>query len=76
MDSKNEPAAHSPVNRLASANGSAPGMFPRRQLYRDNAINKKIVKSGSQISTEYKYCPVMSAPLIKKTLPAYAAIKE
>jgi hypothetical protein len=61
--SKTEPTAHSAVKRQAMANGNAPGTLRPRQLYTDNAINKKTVKTGSQMSGEYEYGQVMSAPL-------------
>jgi hypothetical protein len=50
------------VKRLPMANGNAPGTLRPRQLYTANAINKKTVKTGSQMSAEYAYCEVMSAP--------------
>lgn len=58
-----KPTAHSAVKRLAMANGHAPGTLRTRQLYTDNAVNKQTVKIGSQMSGEYKYDQVMSAPL-------------
>ena len=61
--SKTEPTAHSAVKRLAIANGNAPGTLRPRQLYTDKAINKKIVKTGNQMSGEYEYGQVMSASL-------------
>ena len=58
-----EPTAHSAVNRLAMANGNAPGTLRPRQLYTLNAINKKTVKTGNQMFWEYEYGQVMSASL-------------
>ena len=52
--SMTEPTAHSAVRRLAMANGNAPGTLRPRQLYTDNAINKKTVRTGSQMSGEYE----------------------
>ena len=49
-----EQTAHSAVKRLAMANGNAPGTLRPRQLYTDNAVSKKTVKTGSQMSAEYE----------------------
>lgn len=57
-----EPTSHSAVKGLAMANGNAPGTLRPCQPHRDNAINKETVKTGRQMSAEYEYGQVMSAP--------------
>jgi hypothetical protein len=74
--SRTEPTAHSAVKILAMANGNAPGTVRPRQLYTDNAISKKIVKTGSQMSGEYAYCQVMSTPLKRRLILLMPLYKE
>ena len=70
-----EPTAQSAVKRLAMANGNTPGTLRPRQLYTDNAINKKTVKTGSQMSAEYEYMPSHVCTAKKTTIPPNAAMK-
>jgi len=56
-----EPTTHSAVKSLAMANGNAPVIRPH-QLHTNNAINKKIIRTGSQMFAEYEYIEVMSEP--------------